>query len=143
MNKVADVMTRDVEWVHPDDTLRACAEKMRALNVGPMPVCDGDRVVGVITDRDIVVRGIALGLDPVSARVREAMTPEVSYCKPDTSIGEAARIMGEKQIRRLLVIGENKRLVGIISLGDLSQEASDRVAGAALEEISEPSAPAH
>jgi CBS domain-containing protein len=136
-----DVMTRDVEVVHPNDTLRECAEKMRSLNVGPMPVCEDGKLVGMITDRDIVVRAVALGHDPASTRVRDAMTDQVESCSQDTTLEEAAKLMQDKQIRRVLVLDENRKLAGIVALGDLSQDADDRLAGETLERISEPSAP--
>lgn len=135
------VMTRDVETVNPEDTLQEAAEKMRALNVGPLPVTDGDKLVGIITDRDIVVRAVALGHDPSSSRVSDIMSDEVQSCPIDTSIENAAKMMKDKQIRRLLVVDNNQKLVGIVSLGDLSQEVSGRVSGETLEAISEPSAP--
>ena len=136
------VMSRDVEVVNPEDTLVEAAEKMRALNVGPMPVCDGDRLVGLITDRDIVVRAVALGHDPSSSKVSDIMSGDVHWVTQDTSIDEASRIMKEHQIRRLLVVDKDShKLMGIVSLGDLSQEASEELAGETLEAISEPSAP--
>jgi len=139
--KIKDVMTRDVEVVTPEDTLRSAAEKMRALNVGPLPVCEGDRLAGFITDRDIVVRGIAMGHDPNVSKVRDAMTNDVEYCFEDDSIDDAAKKMRTEQIRRLLVVNRDKQLVGIVALGDIAQEISDRKAGETLEEISEPSTP--
>jgi CBS domain-containing protein len=139
--QIKDVMTRDVETVHPEDTLREAAEKMRSLNVGPMPVCDGERLVGFITDRDIVVRAIALGHDPNSSRVADAMTYDVEYCFEDDPVQKAADMMRDLQIRRILVVNRDKRLVGILSLGDVSQAISDRKAGDVLEQISEPGYP--
>ena len=116
--KVREVMTRDVAVVHPDSTLQEAADRMRQLDVGPLPVCDNDRLVGMITDRDITVRSTAEGLDPWTAQVREAMTPEVVYCSEDDDVAEAARLMNEKQVRRLPVLDRNRRLVGIVSLCD-------------------------
>lgn len=141
MKTIEQVMTRDVETVHPSDTLREAAEKMRSLNVGPMPVCDGDKLVGMVTDRDIVVRAIALGHDPNSSKVSDVMTDDVETISTNASLEEAANIMKDKQIRRLLVIDDDKKLCGIVSIGDLSQEAQDEITGEALEGISEPSAP--
>ncbi len=135
--KIKDVMTSGVETVSPGTTLREAAQKMRDLNVGPLPVCDGQKLAGIITDRDIVVRGIAMGHDPNTSKVSDVLTPDVEYCYEDDSIEKAAKYMGEKQIRRLMVVDTNKNLVGIISLGDISQEVSGRKAGEALEEISE------
>lgn len=139
--KVSDVMTKDVEFVSPQDTLREAAEKMRQLNVGPMPVVDGDRPVGIITDRDIVVRAIALGHDANASKVSDIMTGDLQTCTPDTSLEEAGQIMKDHQIRRLLVVDESGKLAGILALGDIAVDADDEFAGEALEEISEPSAP--
>jgi CBS domain-containing protein len=138
---VGQVMTFPVEVVHPSDTLRTAAEEMRALNVGSVPVCDGERPVGVITDRDIVVRAIALGHDPDTSSVSEVMSDVVQSCKPDTPLEEAARVMKQHQIRRLVVVDDEQNLVGIVSLGDIAQEASEQLAGETLEAISEPSVP--
>ncbi len=139
--KIRDVMTKDVEVVGPEDTLRECAEKMRSLNVGPMPVCENDRLVGIITDRDIVVRAIALGHDPSSTKVREVMTDDVKTVSANASVEDAAKRMKDKQIRRVLVLDDKKKLVGILALGDLAEESDDRLSGETLERISEPAAP--
>lgn len=117
--KVREVMTREVAVVHPDSTLQEAADRMRQLNVGPLPVCDNDQLVGMITDRDITVRSTAEGLDPWTAQVREAMTADVVCCCEDDDVAEAARLMEEKHVRRLLVLDRNQRLVGIVSRGDL------------------------
>jgi CBS domain-containing protein len=142
--QVKDVMTRGAECARPDDTLQEAARRMKDLDVGPLPVCgDNDRLVGMLTDRDIVVRAVAEGLDPRTAKVREAMTEGVTYCFEDDEVAEAARLMKEKQIRRLVVLNRDKRLVGIVSLGDLAVETGgDRqVAGKTLEGVSQPAAP--
>lgn len=139
---VEQIMTRDVEVVTPEDSLRSAAEKMRVLNVGALPVCQGNRIVGLITDRDIVVRAIAVGHDPNAARVGDAMSNEIQWVTNTTSVKEAARVMKDKQVRRLLVVDDQThKLCGIVSLGDVSQESGERLAGEALEGISEPSAP--
>src|SRR3712207_146292 len=106
--QVREVMTRDVEVVHPDATLQEAARKMDALDVGPLPVCDGDRLVGMITDRDIVVRATAAGRDPKTTHVRDAMTRDVVYCFEDQDVREAARVMEEQQIRRVVVLDRDK-----------------------------------
>jgi CBS domain-containing protein len=139
-----EIMTRDVEVIRPDATLQEAAERMRSLDVGPLPVCDGDRLVGMITDRDLTVRGTAAGKDPATTQVKEVMTPEVRYCFEDQDIGEAARVMQELQIRRLIVLNREKRLVGIVSLGDLAVETGDEdLSGETLEAVSEAAAPGH
>jgi CBS domain-containing protein len=140
--QLKEVMTRNVEVIHPDDTLAAAAEKMKTLDVGPLPVCDGDRLVGMLTDRDITVRATAAGRDPTMTHVRDAMTPDVVYCFEDQDVKEAAQLMEQRQIRRLLVLNREKRLVGIVSLGDLAVESGDRkLSGEVLKEVSEPAEP--
>jgi len=139
---IRDIMTRDVECAWPDDTLQEAALKMKALDVGPLPVCDSDRVVGMLTDRDITIRAVAEGRDPKSTRVRDVMTPNVVSCSEDDPVEEAARLMQERQIRRLLVLDRNQRLVGIVSLGDLAAETGDpHRMGEVLQDVSEPAIP--
>jgi CBS domain-containing protein len=140
--KLNDIMTRNVEVVRPDSTLQEAAAKMRDLNVGSIPVCDGDRIHGMLTDRDITIRATAQGRDPKTTHAREVMTSDVIYCYEDQDVKEAARLMANRQVRRLPVLNREKRLVGIVSLGDLSVEVkNDRLAGDTLEEISTPSRP--
>jgi len=135
--QVKEVMTPEVECVSPENTLQEAARKMRDLDVGPVPVCDHDRLAGILTDRDIAVRAVAEGRDPTSTRVRDVMTPEVVYCFEDQDVQEAARLMEEKQVRRLLVLNRDKRLTGIVSLGDVAVETGDRnLAGRTLERVS-------
>ncbi|MDY7231231.1 DUF2267 domain-containing protein [Hyalangium rubrum] len=139
--RVSEVMTADVEGVSPHDTLRDAAEKMRTLNVGPMPVCEGDILKGIITDRDIVVRAVAQGLDPNTTRVSQAMTDQVECVSADEDISVAAQKMREEQIRRILVVDANHKLLGILSLGDIAEAMSEHEAGQTLEAISEPAQP--
>ncbi len=141
MKKLKDVMTREVEVISPEATICEAAMKMKALDVGPLPVCgENDRLVGMLTDRDIVVRVVAEGLDARTAKVRDAMTEGVTYCYEDDTVADAARCMREKQIRRLVVLNRDKRLVGIVSLGDLATETGgdQQVAGKTLEAVSQP-----
>jgi CBS domain-containing protein len=139
---IRDIMTRNVECVWPDDTLQEAALRMKELDVGPMPVCDYDRVVGMLTDRDITVRAVAEGRDPRSTRVRDVMTRNVVSCSEDDAVEEAARLMQERQIRRLLVLDRDKRLIGIVSLGDLASEAEDPYRMAeVLQDVSVPAVP--
>lgn len=136
--QVSDVMTREVECTRPDATLREVAGRMSDLEVGPMPVCDNDRLVGMITDRDITVRAIAEGSDPDKTHVRDVMTQGMFYCFDDQEVAEAAQKMKDKQVRRLAVLDRNKRLVGIVSLGDLAIGAhDDEMVGETLEAVSE------
>jgi len=137
--KVNEIITRDPQVIRPETALIEAAQKMKSLDIGMLPVCDGDRLVGVITDRDITVRGVAQGSDPKTARVQEVMTPEVIYCFDDEDVKEAAKKMEEKQVRRLPVLNREKRLVGIVSLGDLAvRTGKEKLAGEVLERVSEP-----
>ena len=142
--QVAEIMTRDVETVAPDSSLQKAAEAMEAIGVGSLPVCDGRRLVGAITDRDIVVRGVAAGLSPVDTLVRECMTPEIAYAFQDEEADEVLERMKILQIRRLAILDRDKTLVGIVALGDIATEpraAGLGSVGAAVAEISEPSRP--
>jgi CBS domain-containing protein len=140
--QVHDIMTAHVEVIHPDATLKEAAEKMSRLDIGPLPVCDGEQLVGMLTDRDITIRAVAKGCDPKTTRVREAMTSEVVYCFDDQDVKTAAQMMEMRQIRRIPVVNRDKRLVGIVSLGDLAVETGDRErAGRTLERVSEPAEP--
>ena len=139
---VREIMTRCVEVVHSDDTLQEAADRMKALDIGPLPVCEHDRLVGMITDRDITVRSTAEGYDPWTTKVRDVMTPEVDYCFDDDDVAVAARLMKDKEVRRLVVLDRNKGLVGILSLADLAVHLSDeQVTSDTLERISEPAEP--
>jgi CBS domain-containing protein len=137
--QIKDVMTSEVDIVSPSTSILEAARKMRDDDVGVLPVGEGDQLVGMITDRDIVVRGMAEGRDPGSAAVKDVMTDQVLYCFDDQSADEVAANMGENQIRRLPVVNRDKRLVGIVSLGDLSTHGATGAAEEALEQISEPS----
>ena len=140
--RVRDVMTRGPECTYPDATVREAAIRMQALDVGSLPVCDNDRLIGMVTDRDLTVRTTAAGADPNNARVRDAMTPGVHYCFEDQDVAEAARMMKDKQIRRLPILDRSKRMVGIVSLADLSVATHDEIlAGNTLEAVSEPAEP--
>jgi len=139
--QIKQVMTKGVEVVRPDDTLQDAARKMKSIDVGPLPVCDGERLIGMITDRDIIVRATAEGRDPKTTSVKEAMTPEVVCCYEDEDIEEAAALMKEHQIRRLVVLDRNKKLVGILSLGDIAADSDEGLSGEVLERVSEPAEP--
>lgn len=137
--QVRDIMTRGAECARPTDALREAAQKMKTLDVGSLPVCDNDRLVGMITDRDITVRATAEALPPSLGQVQDVMTREVVFCFEDQDVQEAAQLMKENQIRRLVVLNRDKRLVGIVSLGDLAVETGDEhLAGQTLEVVSEP-----
>ena len=140
--QLKDIMTPQVEVISPEATLQEAAQKMSQFDVGPLPVCDGEQLVGMLTDRDITVRAVAEGCDPTTTPVREAMTPEMVYCFEDQAVQEAARLMAQYQIRRLPILNRHKRLVGIVSLADLAVSTSDQTrTGEVLEHISEPAEP--
>jgi CBS domain-containing protein len=140
--QLKDIMTPYVECVRPGDTLQEAARKMKSLDVGPMPVCgDNDKIVGMLTDRDITIRATAEGLDPKTTKVQDVMSEEVIWCFEDQDTDEAAKLMQERQVRRLLVMNRDKRLVGIVSLGDLAIEGKKKQAGEVLQDVSEPSQP--
>jgi CBS domain-containing protein len=137
--KVREVMTREVIGISPERTLKEAAELMKALNVGPLPVVEHGRLRGMVTDRDLVVRGIAEGLDPQVARVGQVMSEGAFTCGLDEDVVQAAEQMRELQVRRLLVVDERGHLVGIVALGDLALDVEDEtLAGRTLEAISEP-----
>ncbi|HKE93826.1 MAG TPA: CBS domain-containing protein [Povalibacter sp.] len=136
--KVRDTMTRDVRLIRPDQTIREAAHLMAELDIGCLPVEDNDRMVGMITDRDIAVRAVSEGLGPQTL-VRQVMSSEVMYCYDDQSVDEVTRNMADLRLRRLPVVNRSKRLVGILSLGDLAvDEQAQGEAGEALCGISRP-----
>jgi CBS domain-containing protein len=135
--KVCDAMTPDVQLCTPEDTLKDAAEAMAALNVGLLPVAEDDHLVGMVSDRDIAVRGVGMGRGP-DARIRDVMTTNVKYCFEDQDLDEVTANMGDIQVRRLPVLNRQKRLVGIIALGDIAQIQSGNGTGAALSRISRP-----
>jgi CBS domain-containing protein len=137
--KVKDAMTRDVHLASPNETVQQAARLMASLDAGALPVGDNDRLIGMITDRDIAVKGIAQGKGP-DAKIREVMTADVKYCFDDQDLEEVTRNMADIQVRRLPVLNHDKRLVGIISLGDIAVMKGSKANGAAkaLSGISRP-----
>jgi CBS domain-containing protein len=135
--KVSDVMTRDVQTVRPDATVQEAASFMLREDAGSMPVSEDDRLIGMITDRDIAVRGVAKGYGP-DTPVRELMTDEIICAHENDDVEEVASKMSSAQVRRMPVIDENERLCGIVSLGDLAREADSDSADQALQGVSEP-----
>jgi CBS domain-containing protein len=136
--KVQEIMTRGVEWVSPQTTILQAAEKMRTLDVGFLAICDNDRLVGTVTDRDITVRSVAQGRDPREATVQEIMSPQVFCCYEEDDIQRVSQYMQEKEVRRLLILNSDRRLVGVVSLGDLAKISGDeRIAGETLGHIAE------
>ncbi len=134
--QVKEIMTPRVSFVGPETPIAEIAQRMRDEDIGSVPVAEGDRLVGMVTDRDIVIRAVAEGADTRDTRARDVMSPKILYCMEEQSIDEVLENMGEQQVRRLPVLNADKRLVGVVSLGDLSQAAARR-AGGALKEISE------
>jgi CBS domain-containing protein len=135
--KVSEVMTREVQTVQPHQPVQEAANFMLSADAGSIPVTEGDRLIGMITDRDIAVRGIAKGYGP-DTPVRELMTDDLVIVRVDDDVQDAATKMSEAQVRRLPVIDQDERLCGIVSLGDLSREADDDCAAEALEGVSQP-----
>jgi CBS domain-containing protein len=135
---IRDCMTKNVEIITPDTSVAEAAQKMRDGDFGMVPVGESDRLIGMITDRDIAIRAVAEGKDPESTKVRDVMSAKVLYCFEDQPVEEVARNMGENQVRRLPVLNREKRLIGIISLGDITKapEHGDS-AKEALHQISE------
>lgn len=133
---VSEVMSGDVCVASPGQTLRAAAKKMIDLDIGVLPISEDGHLVGVVTDRDIVLRAVAESRDPDTTKVVDVMSPGVCYCFEDEDVEDVAEQMAELQVRRLPVLNRDKRLVGIVSLGDLSQEADTAVTGDALQGVS-------
>jgi CBS domain-containing protein len=138
--KIGKVMCTDVQLINPDDTLRHAAALMRQIDAGVLPVSENDKLVGMVTDRDIAIRGIAEGKGP-EAKVRQVMTQEVKYCFEDEDVAHVTENMAELQLRRLPVMSRDKRLVGIVSLADLATEGSLPKSARALHGISQPGGP--
>jgi len=137
--KLSEIMTREVDVIQPDDSLQSAAKKMRDRDIGFLPVCDGDELMGVLSDRDITIRALAEGMDVSVMLGRDLMTTPAIYCFEDQDVSEAAKIMAENQIRRLVVLSrDDKRLVGVISLGDLARNGTTDISGRVLQRVSAP-----
>lgn len=137
--KLREIMTSEVEVIHPNDTLQTAARKMHDRDIGFLPVCDGDRLIGVLTDRDLIMRALAEGMESKSMLGRDLVTSPAIYCFDDQSVDEAAKIMHDNQIRRLVILSRgNKRMVGVVSLGDLAMNIDDKTSGEVLQSVSEP-----
>lgn len=135
--RVSEVMTKTVRVSSPDETIRDAAQAMAEIDAGFLPVGDHDRLVGMITDRDIAIRGVAKGKGP-DAKVRDVMSSDVKYCFDHQEVEEVARNMGDIQVRRLPVVNDDKRLVGVLSLGDIAVSHGGESPGQALQGISRP-----
>jgi len=135
--KVSEVMSRKVEIANPEDSIQRAAQMMGRIDAGVLPVADGDRLVGMITDRDIAIRGVGEGRNPTDTAVNQVMTREVKYCFEDDDVKGVAENMAQLQVRRLPVLNRDKRLTGIISLGDIARDHEPGQAGSALHHISQ------
>ena len=124
MATIHDIMTHKVSVIQLSDSMQTAAERMRDLDVGVLPVCDGETLVGMVTDRDIAVRGVAAGLNPEDALVADVMTDDVHACRATDTIDTAMQQMGDAQVRRLAVLDPDRRIVGIVALGDLATRQS-------------------
>ena len=138
--RVSEVMTVQPQTIAPDQSVRKAAELMDRLDIGVLPVCDGDRLIGVVTDRDITVRATAIGSPPDSTRISEVMSDDVHWITQDDDTADAEQLMAAAQIRRVPVVDADKRLVGMLSLGDLAV-AGEQGTAATLELISQPGHP--
>lgn len=137
MKKLNEIMTREVIIIHSHDTLQTAAKKMRDYDIGFLPVYDGDKLVGVLSDRDIVIRALADGIDPKTKLSMALVTSPVIYCFDDQSIDDATDLMHDNQIRRLVILDRGKKqLVGVISLGDLALRVGDKMSGEVLQGVS-------
>ncbi|HRO61705.1 MAG TPA: CBS domain-containing protein [Burkholderiaceae bacterium] len=141
MTQVSEMMTRGVRTMMPADTLQAAAQAMEELNVGSVPVCRDGRLVGIVTDRDIVLRGVAQGCPADSTTVDQVMSKDVQWCFDDESLDDVTRKMCDSQIRRLPVLDRSNQLVGIVSLGDVAVKGDHGNASEALTDISMPAGP--
>ena len=137
MAQIKDVMSTNFQFIAPETTAQEAAQKMRDGDFGFLPVGENDKLIGMVTDRDIAVRCVAEGKDPAATDVRSLMTPKTYYCYDDQDVEEICNNMGEIQVRRLPVVNRDKRLVGIVSLGDLAQEASRPNVGQTQQQITE------
>jgi CBS domain-containing protein len=138
--KVRDVMHPGVHWVEPGTSILEIAKVMRDQDIGAIPVGQNDRLVGMITDRDIVCRGIAEGFDCSTMTAQDVMSSGIIYCRDEEELDDAIRIMEQHEVRRLPVINQDKRMVGILSLGDISHAAPQQLSGEVLQSVSAPHA---
>lgn len=134
--KVKKAMHKGAEWIAPDTPLAQAAQRMRELDVGALPVGENDRLIGMVTDRDITCRGLGNGRDIGKLTARDVMTEGIVYCRDSEELDDALRIMESKQIRRLPVLDEKKRMVGMLSLGDISHAASHELSGELVAAVS-------
>jgi CBS domain-containing protein len=135
---IRDIMTTDIECASPESTLQDAASAMKAHDIGSLPVCEGKRVVGIITDRDIAIRGVAEGRDPGSTKVRDCMSKDIVSVREDSDLKEAERLMRERQLRRLPVLNGEGNLVGYLAIAKIARTESPEEAGKVLQGVSQP-----
>ncbi|HWE21315.1 MAG TPA: CBS domain-containing protein [Hyphomicrobiaceae bacterium] len=133
---VKDVMHKGAEWVAPQTPVSDVARKMRDLDIGAIPVGENDRLIGMVTDRDIACRAVANGKDPGKVTARDVMSKGIFYCNDTEDLEDALRIMEQKQVRRLPVINDKKRMVGMLALGDVADAASHELSGEVIAAVS-------
>ena len=139
---VSEIMTKRVEVVRPDATIEEAAQKMKDIDVGSLPVCDGRKLQGMVTDRDVAIRAVAEGRDPRQTKVKDIMTADIVYGRTGQDVKEIAETMAAHQIRRLPIVNDDNDLVGIVALGDLAVDGgSDKMSGDVLSDVSMPSKP--
>lgn len=136
--RISEIMTRDPELIDPNSSIRDAAQRMKNEDIGALPVGENDRLIGMVTDRDITMRAVAEDKSPSSTTVRDVMSEKIYYCFEDDNVEEAARCMAENQVRRLPILNRDKRLTGIVSLADIAQ-SGEECEKTALEGVSEPS----
>jgi len=136
--KISEIMSRNVECISSDTSIKDAAEAMRSVDVGFLPVCEGETVIGVLTDRDITIRHVADGQNPYRVKARDIMTPDVLYSFDDQDVEEVGRYMQEHEVRRVIIYDRSRVLVGVVSLGDISKATGEQtLAGETLREIAE------
>ena len=136
--KIHEIMTQTVERADPSLPIAKAAEKMRDLDIGFLPICENDKLVGTVTDRDITIKSVAQGRDPRLAPVSEIMRQEVFYCYEDDDVHDVARQMQEKEVRRMVILSRDKKMVGVVSLGDIATMPMEKeLAGETLSHIAE------
>jgi CBS domain-containing protein len=133
---IKDVMSKNADWISPETTLAQAAQKMKAHDIGFLPVGENDKLIGTVTDRDIVVRALAENMNPQTTTVKDVMTAKMLYCFDDQGVDEICDNMAQMKVRRFPVVNRDKRLVGVVSLGDLAQ-AKEKSGGEALKEITQ------
>jgi len=136
--QLREMMTKPVEMITPQASLVDAARKMLIQDVGSLPVCEDEKLVGIITDRDITIRAIANGLDPAKTEVQEVMSHDVVYCGDNSDVEDACRLMQEQQVRRLVVTDEKSSPIGIVSIGDMALQMREEQAGEILRDVSQP-----